>query len=317
MPERVVPSWLQLLLAMLPGSLLVGAVWLDPALASPLADGHAVARLPLDAAHLALLALAVTLVLAGGGWELATGAYAATAVSKAMIVQELLLLPALPAAAAGLFAAAVLGGLSGALAESLRRPAWLTSALMLAVALAAIAGLAAAGLPPAASGSAPARLDLPGLAGIPAAPAALLGVLVTLPLLLRGTVMGNRLLALRADPRRARDLGIPVTTTRISLHAAAGSIAGLAGLLATAQPSPDVVTGAVTDSLLAVAAAVLGGGLGAHFGIACVGTVVAAVTLVAAQLLLPPWLLAAGIALLVLAQLWLSRPRRVAAADVR
>ena len=267
-----------------------------------------------EVAPVGILVVATTLLLAGGGIDLALGGLAVVAAMVAARVPALVGAAPVVGALAGLAAAGLLGALDGAMVTLTRRPAWLVTGTMLL----AYAGLSAIllGLPWIAQAP-PTRwaaLDWhsPGLAfdamgspvSIPSLPLAFwfwLALLVLTPWLLRATAGGNRVLALGTSPATAKILGLGILRTRAGLFAAAGTLAGLAGLLQPAMQGPVQPLAELAAVGEALAAAVIGGALGLRRREAFVGGALALLLLALVGRRLASAALPPGIAMLAFA----------------
>ena len=228
-----------------------------------------------EVAPIGILVVATTLLLAGGGIDLALGGIAVAAAMTAASLPALAGVAPGIGALAGLAMAVLLGCLDGAVITLTRRPAWLVTGTMLL----AYAGLSAVvlGLPAMAGVPlarwAPLDLHSPPLTlglsaeplAIPALPLAFwcwLGLLALVPWLLHATAGGNRILALGASPVAAKFLGLGILRTRVGLFAAAGAVAGIAGLLQPAMHGPIQLLDQLATIGQALAAAVIGGAMG-------------------------------------------------------
>jgi ribose transport system permease protein len=229
-----------------------------------------------EAAPLGILTVATTLLLAGGAVDLALGGLAVAAAMLASRLPGLAGLAPSIGALCGLAAATLLAALDGVVVTLTRRPAWLVTGAMLL----GYAGLSAllAGLP-AVAAALPVRWETlawqspalaVGLGGgavltVPPVPLALwcwVAALIAVPLLLHGTVGGSRALALGASPAAAQDLGVSLLGARAWLFATAGGLAGLSGLLDPAAAGPIQPLPELSGATEALAAAIIGGGLG-------------------------------------------------------
>ncbi len=287
-----------------------------------------------DAAPLGILAVAMTLLLASGAVDLGLGALAVIAAVAAARLPALAGVTPAVGVVIGVAAAGLLGGLDGAAVTITRRPAWLVTGAML-VGYAGLSGLLL-GMPQLAE-AAPVRWALldwrsPELAldagvlslVLPSLPLALwcwLALLVLVPLLLHGTVGGNRMMALGASPAVAKALGLSVLRTRLALFAAAGLLAGLSGLLQPLPTAPVEPLGALGSVVMALAAAVIGGALGRRGREAFLGGALALLLLALAgrQLGLsglPPAVALMALGALLLLALGLGAGRRSIAVEV-
>ncbi len=284
-----------------------------------------------EAAPLGILVVATSLLLAGGAVDLALGALAVIAAMLAARLPAAFGLTPLLGAACAVIACATLAALHGMLITLTRRPAWIVTGTMLL----GYAGLSTLVLGlPAVAALAPARWEALGwqtpayalgamgwAATLPPVPLALCAwvlALLLVPVLLHTTAGGNRILALGASPGIAQGLGVPVLRSRAGLFAAAGLLAAVAGLLdpgtaGPVQPVPEL--SAVAEAL---AAAIIGGGLGARRRHAFAGGALAVLLVMligrgVAMVGLPPGTAMAAVALLLLLALALDVRSRTAA----
>lgn len=309
-------------------ALLAGCAWWWSVALPPAAAWLAMLA---EAAPLGILVVATSLLLAGGAVDLTLGALAVIAAMLAARLPAAFGLAPSAGAAAAILACAVLGALHGVLVTLTRRPAWIVTGAMLL----GYAGLSALVLGlPAVAALAPARWEALGwqtpalafeamgsavtLPPVSPAPCAWVLALALVPLLLHTTAGGNRILALGAAPAIAQGLGVPVLSARICLFASAGLLAAVAGLLdpgaaGPVQPVPEL--SAVAEAL---AAAIIGGGLGARRRHAFLGGALAVLLVMligrgVAMAGLPPGTAMLGLALLLLLALALDARSRAAA----
>ena len=286
-----------------------------------------------DAAPLGILAVAMTLLLASGAVDLGLGALAVIAAVAAARLPALAGVTPAVGVVLGAAAAGLLGALDGAAVTITRRPAWLVTGVMLV----GYAGLSSLLLGMPQLEAAPVRWALldwrsPELAldagtlslVLPSLPLALccwVALLALVPLLLHGTVGGNRMMALGASPAVAKALGLSVLRTRLALFAAAGLLAGLSGLLQPLPTAPVEPLGALGSVVMALAAAVIGGALGRRGREAFLGGALALLLLALAgrQLGLsgfPPAVALMALGALLLLALGLGAGRRSIAVEV-
>jgi simple sugar transport system permease protein len=282
-----------------------------------------------------LLALAAALALVGGSVDLSLGAACYLSAMLAATLPATLGLPALVGPVAGLAAATSLGIVTGWLVHVSRARSWLVSGLIL---------LLVAGLSPWTGSLVRSVLPADGLVrwapldwatpsltlltvrgqpGLPALPLSfwlVLLLLIALPLALRRTIIGNRMLALGADERIAERLGLPILSTRLVLFATTGFLAGLAGVLIRLPDGLLAPSAPMRWSFEPVLALVIGGAFGRDRRAAFLGVALAALLIQVAAQGAPAWggtrlpLLAAEALLAILVLLW-SRPGRPFAAS--
>lgn len=185
-------------------------------------------------ANLALVAFAQMVVLSAGGMDLSVGAMAGLAAVVVGGLMEVWHVPTPLAITAGLAVGASGGAIAG----------WLVvrtglSAFMVTLATASIYTGINLGLT-----SGRPFYYLPGdftmlgsltVGGIPVLLIFTLAVAVVLYLLFRNVGLGRQILALGANPRAAKLAGVPVTRTRVAVHALGGVLAAMAGIMLTAR----------------------------------------------------------------------------------
>jgi ribose transport system permease protein len=208
---------------------------------------------------LGLVALGMTVVILTGGIDLSVGALLAVAgVLAAMLSSQ----GTLPALAAGVGAAALLGLVNGLLIARARiQPFVVTLAMMIAARGAALAmsGEESVRVERAAEGLA--WLGRGWLGPVPV-PVALLALAYLLGwLALRYTTFGRHAYAVGDDPEAARLLGLKVERVLVGAYALSGALAGLAGVVLAARLGAGQPVAGIGWELDAIAAVVVGGTL--------------------------------------------------------
>jgi ribose/xylose/arabinose/galactoside ABC-type transport system permease subunit len=261
-----------------------------------------------------LTAVGMTLVIATGGIDLSVGSVMAVAGAVAAV-----LLPrgVVVAVLAALLVATLIGALNGVLIARLRvQPIVVTLATLIAGRglaqvisnegeLVTIGDPAFAALGRGHVGPVPAQVLI-----------ALLVVAVAL-FLLRETPFGRYVLAVGGNSAAARLAGVPVRRTIVTVYAASGFLAGLAGLIVASRlGASDAAKIGLNMELDAIAAVVVGGtalsGGRATITGSVVGALIMQVIATSFNMLLVPyaWSLALK-ALIILIAVYLQRPRRV------
>jgi simple sugar transport system permease protein len=211
------------------------------------------------AAPVALLAIGMSLVIATGGVDLSVGAVIAIvgAVSANLLVAgwESVPLVVLLGLLTGLAAGIVNGGLVGLLGI---QP--IVATLVLMVAGRGIAQLINGGQIVTFHSDGFAELGVGSVLAIPTPVAILLGALVVLQLLVRGTALGLFIEAVGFNPRASRYLGMEVRAVRLAVYAVSGLCAALAGIVITADiQAADANNAGLWLELDAILAVVIGG----------------------------------------------------------
>lgn len=211
------------------------------------------------AAPVALLAIGMSLVIATGGVDLSVGAIIAIvgAVSANLLVAgwESVPLVVLLGLLTGLAAGLVNGGLVGLLGI---QP--IVATLVLMVAGRGIAQLINGGQIVTFHSDGFAELGVGSVLAIPTPVAILLGALVVVQLLVRGTALGLFIEAVGFNPRASRYLGMEVRAVRLAVYAVSGLCAALAGIVITADiQAADANNAGLWLELDAILAVVIGG----------------------------------------------------------
>jgi simple sugar transport system permease protein len=211
------------------------------------------------AAPVALLAIGMSLVIATGGVDLSVGAIIAIvgAVSANLLVAgwEPVPLVVLLGLLTGLAAGLVNGGLVGLLGI---QP--IVATLVLMVAGRGIAQLINGGQIVTFHSDGFAELGVGSVLAIPTPVAILLGALVVVQLLVRGTALGLFIEAVGFNPRASRYLGMEVRAVRLAVYAVSGLCAALAGIVITADiQAADANNAGLWLELDAILAVVIGG----------------------------------------------------------
>lgn len=220
--------------------------------------GDNLANVARQAAVIAILAVAETIVIIGGGIDLSVGSVTAlTGVTAAVVMSRGT--PAAIAAAclAGILCGLACGAISGLLTAYGRMPSFIATLGMMGIAR-GVAFVVTAGqnvtLPAAFPEFAAAEaLGIP----VPALVAAV--VAVAAHILLSRTVPGRHTYAIGGNAEAARLSGIPVKRVVTILFALSGLLSGIAGLVLTSRLTIGQPTAGQGYELDAIAAAVIGG----------------------------------------------------------
>jgi ribose/xylose/arabinose/galactoside ABC-type transport system permease subunit len=268
----------------------------------------------LQVAEVLLVAVGMTLVVATGGIDLSVGSTMALAGAVAAVT--------LPygtgaAVAAALAAAAGVGVVNGALVARARvQPIVVTLATL----------IAGRGLAQVVSRDG--QLVTIGDAGflalgrghlgpVPVQVLAALAAAAVAAFALRSTAFGRYVLAAGGNAPAARLAGVPVTRTLVTVYAASGVLAGVAGVITAARlGASDAAKIGLNLELDAIAAAVVGGTALAGGRATMLGTVLGALVMqviaTSFNMLLLPYALSLVLkAAIILAAVYLQRPRRV------
>jgi ribose/xylose/arabinose/galactoside ABC-type transport system permease subunit len=221
------------------------------------ATGYNLSSFTGDTAKYGLVALGMTFVIMTGGIDLSVGSVVALGGVVAVKVSEHGLLPGL---LAGIAAGAAVGVLNGLLITKLKlQPFIVTLATLLAV-----RGLALNLAHTRAAVAAPGGFTKLGhwsLLGLPVAAWVMFLVFLLGAAVLHYTPWGRRVLAIGGNIDAARLMGLPVTSTILSVYVLSGALAGCAGVfLASQDGSVDTAAGQGWE-LSAIAAVVVGGTL--------------------------------------------------------
>ncbi len=268
----------------------------------------------LQVAEVLLVAVGMTLVVATGGIDLSVGSTMALAGAVAAVT-----LPygTAAAVAAALAAAAGVGVVNGALVARARvQPIVVTLATL----------IAGRGLAQVVSRDG--QLVTIGDAGflalgrghlgpVPVQVLAALAAAAAAAFALRSTAFGRYVLAAGGNAPAARLAGVPVTRTLVTVYAASGVLAGVAGVITAARlGASDAAKIGLNLELDAIAAAVVGGTALAGGRATMLGTVLGALVMqviaTSFNMLLLPYALSLVLkAAIILAAVYLQRPRRV------
>jgi ribose/xylose/arabinose/galactoside ABC-type transport system permease subunit len=261
-----------------------------------------------------LVAIGMTLVIATGGVDLSVGSVMAVSASIAAVLLDRGIAVALFAALAG---AVAIGALNGALVAYLRvQPIVVTLATLIAGRGLAQVISRDGQLVPINNPTFEA-LGQGHIGPIPTPVVLALVVVAAVAFILRATPFGRYVLAVGGNRSAARLAGVPVARTVVTVYAASGLLAGLAGLIVAARLSAaDAAKIGLNMELDAIAAAVVGGTALTGGRATILGTVIGALIMqviaTSFNMLLVPysWSLAfkAGI---ILVAVYLQRPKRV------
>jgi ribose transport system permease protein len=220
--------------------------------------GDNLANVARQAAVIAILAVAETIVIIGGGIDLSVGSLTAlTGVTAAVLMSSGTPMAIAAACLAGILCGLACGATSGLLTAYGRMPSFIATLGMMGIAR-GVAFVVTAGqnvtLPAAFPEFAAAEaLGVP----VPALVAAV--VAVAAHILLSRTVPGRHTYAIGGNAEAARLSGIPVKRVVTILFALSGLLSGIAGLVLTSRLTIGQPTAGQGYELDAIAAAVIGG----------------------------------------------------------
>jgi galactofuranose transport system permease protein len=268
----------------------------------------------LQVSSVAIVAVGMTLVIATGGVDLSVGSTMAIAAAVAATRLPDGLALAVPLALA---AALAVGAVNGALiARDGIQPIVVTLATL-------IAGRGLAQVLSDDGQLVPIRdatfsvLGRGRVGPVPVPGLVALAVVLAAAFVLRATPFGRYVLAAGGNPAAARLAGVPVRRVLVTVYAASGLLAGLAGLLeASRLGASDGAKIGLNIELDAIAATVVGGTALSGGRATVLGTVVGALVMqviaTSFNMLLVPyaWSLALKAAIILVA-VWAQRPRRV------
>ncbi len=267
----------------------------------------------LQVAEVLLVAVGMTLVVATGGIDLSVGSVMALAGAVAAVT-----LPrgAPAAGAAALAAAAAVGVVNGALVARARvQPIVVTLATLIAG-----RGLAQVvsrdGQLVTIGDAAFLAIGRGHLGPVPVQVLAALAAAAAAAFALRATAFGRYVLAAGGNAPAARLAGVPVTRTLVTVYAASALLAGVAGVITAARlGASDAAKIGLNVELDAIAAAVVGGTALAGGRATMLGTVLGALVMqviaTSFNMLLLPYALSLVLkAAIILAAVYLQRPRR-------
>jgi ribose transport system permease protein len=185
-------------------------------------------------ANLAVVAFAQMVVLAAGGMDLSVGAIGGLTAVVVGGLMEVVKVPPAPAMLAGLVLGAAAGALNGILVVRSGLSAFIvtlaTASVFTGLNLGLTSGRPFYYLPDGFK-----AIGSWTIAGVPA----LLGVMVAVGAVLwyvfSRVGVGRQILAMGANPRAAELAGVPIGRSRILVHALAGFLASLAGIILTAR----------------------------------------------------------------------------------
>ncbi|MDB4885170.1 MAG: inner-rane translocator [Gemmatimonadetes bacterium] len=268
----------------------------------------------LQVSTVVLAAVGMTLVIATGGIDLSVGSVMACAGAVAAVLLER---GTVLAVIAALAVATLIGVVNGTLIATMRvQPIVVTLATL----------IAGRGIAQVISHdgelvtiSDPAFMQLGrGYAGpVPVQVLIALAAVAVALFLLRSTPFGRYVLAAGGNPAAARLAGVPVPRTIMTVYAASGLLAGIAGLIVASRlGASDAAKIGQNMELDAIAAVVVGGTALSGGRATIVGTVIGALIMqviaTSFNMLLVPyaWSLALKAAIILVA-VYLQRPRRV------
>jgi len=267
----------------------------------------------LQVSTVVIVAVGMTMVIATGGIDLSVGSVMAVGGAIAALLLDRGIVVAVTAALLG---AIGIGLLNGVLVARLRvQPIVVTLATL----------IAGRGVAQVLSNGGLVSIDHPvfavlgrGYLGPVPARVAIAAVVVGVAVFtIRATAFGRYVLASGGNPVAARLAGVPVAATLLIVYAAAGGLAGLAGLIeASRLGASDAARIGMNVELDAIAASVVGGTALTGGSAAVVGTVIGALIMqviaTSFNMLLVPysWSLALKAAIILFA-VYFQRPRRV------
>ncbi|MBN9219361.1 MAG: ABC transporter permease [Mesorhizobium sp.] len=230
--------------------------WLSPSFLEPanLLSMLGQAALP------GLLAIGMVFVLAARQIDLSAGAaFHLSATFAALLMVDGM--DPWPAALAGVAAGACLGLINGLLAITLRLPAlvvtlgtwWMIQGLSL------VAGKGQAVVPPKADGNFFAGLSGKAFVIVPVVAIVFVALALVMHVVLHRTRFGYRVQAVGSNPQAADYAGIPTGTVRLLTLMLMGAMAGLAGVIHVGAHGTIAPGDGSTFTLLAIAAAIIGG----------------------------------------------------------
>ena len=245
----------------------------------------------LQVSTVVLPAVGMTLVIATGGIDLSVGSVMAIAGAVAAVMLDRGFMAAV---VAGLAAASLVGAINGAIISSMRaQPIVVTLATLIAG-----RGLAQVishdGELVTINDSTFARLGRGHIGPVPVPVVIALAAVGIALFIVRSTAFGRYVLATGGNPAAARLAGVPVQRTVVSVYAASGFIAGVAGLIVAARlGASDAAKIGQNMELDAIAAVVIGGtalsGGRATVGGTVVGALILQVIATSFNMLLVPY----------------------------
>ncbi len=211
-------------------------------------------------ANLAVVAFAQMVVLAAGGMDLSVGAIGGlTAVIVGGLMETFAVPPAL-AIPAGLLLGSLAGALNGFLVVRTGLSAFIvtlaTASVFTGINLGITSGKPFYYLPDGFK-----NIGNWTLAGVPGLLIVMLAIAAALWFVFRRVGIGRQILAVGANPRAAELAGVPVTRSRIVVHALAGFLAACAGIILTARLGVAQPTIGTDWLLSSFAAPIIGGTL--------------------------------------------------------
>jgi ribose/xylose/arabinose/galactoside ABC-type transport system permease subunit len=268
----------------------------------------------LQVAEVLLVAVGMTLVIATGGVDLSVGSVMALAGAVAAVTLDRGVGPAVAMALAAALGVGLLNGLL--VAKARVQPIVVTLATLIAG-----RGLAQIvsndGQLVTIGDGAFLALGRAHLGPVPVQVLFALGAALAAAFALRATAFGRYVLAAGGNAPAARLAGVPVTRTLVTVYGAAAVLAGAAGVITAARlGASDAAKIGLNVELDAIAAAVVGGTALSGGRATVLGTVLGALVMqviaVSFNMLLLPYALSLVLkAAIILAAVYLQRPRRV------
>jgi ribose/xylose/arabinose/galactoside ABC-type transport system permease subunit len=225
-----------------------------------------------------LVAIGMTFVIATGGIDLSVGSVMAIASAVTAISLDY---SAIPAVLLGLIVATAVGALNGALISRFRiQPIIITLAVLIAGrGLAQVISNGGQLIP--FSNPAFEYLGKGLIAGIPVQVLLLAAVVGLAIFVFRSTIFGRYIAAVGGNETAAHLAGVPTLSTKLSVYAVSGLLAGIAGLIYTARlGASDASKVGDAIELDAIAATVVGGTPLAGGRASIIGTVIGALIMI-------------------------------------
>lgn len=225
-----------------------------------------------------LVAIGMTFVIATGGIDLSVGSVMAIASAVTAVSLDY---GAIPAVLIGLIAATAVGALNGVLISSFRiQPIIITLAVLIAGrGIAQVISNGGQLIP--FSNPTFEYLGKGLIAGIPVQILLLAAIVGLAIFVFRSTIFGRYIAAVGGNETAARLAGVPTVSTKLSVYAVSGLLAGMAGLIYTARlGASDASKVGDTIELDAIAATVVGGTPLTGGRASIIGTVIGALIMI-------------------------------------
>ncbi|HLM60106.1 MAG TPA: ABC transporter permease, partial [Pyrinomonadaceae bacterium] len=225
-----------------------------------------------------LVAIGMTFVIATGGIDLSVGSVMAIASAVTAVSLDY---GAIPAVLIGLIVATAVGALNGVLISSFRiQPIIITLAVLIAGrGIAQVISNGGQLIP--FSNPTFEYLGKGLIAGIPVQILLLAAVVGLAIFVFRSTIFGRYIAAVGGNETAARLAGVPTVSTKLSVYAVSGLLAGIAGMIYTARlGASDASKVGDTIELDAIAATVVGGTPLTGGRASIIGTVIGALIMI-------------------------------------